>query len=296
MDTRPLVSINIPTFNGEKWIREIVESALAQTYSPIEIVVVDDGSIDETRAILASFGNQIRVIANDVNHGLSAARNSAIEASKGDYIALLDHDDIWHPQKLEKQMALFKENPNLGLVFCDSFYEKVNQERWRSFQVNPPYRGKVFHKLLQHNFILCLTAVIPRPILVETGGFQSHLRFAEDYDLFLKIAENYEVDFVDEPLATYRVHDQNFSRQLDVCYEELIQILATHRTRSGVNGSIAMLHIQWGKDVWRADKRRWKGIVRALKGLIRGLGDPIGFFTAIRGAWHQRQQSRSNKN
>ena len=295
MDTRPLVSVIIPTYNAEKWIRKTVDSVLAQTYSPIEVILVDDCSQDRTREILSSFANRIKVIKNNSNQGVSVSRNLAIEASQGDYIALLDHDDLWHPQKLEKQMPLFDTTPTLGLVYSDAYYEKTPQDRWRSFKINPPFRGRVFDKLLEHNFILCLTAIIPRRVLDQVGWFQPHLRFAEDYELFFRIAENFPVDFIDEPLATYRIHDQNFSRRLDVCNKELIEIFETYSSRSGVYGSIAMVYIRWGMDAWRLEQRRFKGFWQMLKGLVFGLRDPLGFFKAFREAWRQKQNAQSNK-
>lgn len=295
MDTLPLVSTIIPTYNAEKWIRETVDSVLAQTYSPVEIIVVDDGSKDGTRAILSTYGDRIRVIENDINQGVSISRNIAIDNSKGDYIALLDHDDLWHPQKLEKQMSLFNSNPRLGLVYCDAYYEKGGQDRWRSFQINQPFRGITFDKLLEHNFVLCLTAVIPRRVLMQVRWFHPDLNCGEDYDLFLRIAERFPIDFVDEPLATYRVHAENYSHRIDIRYTEWIQILLSHRARRGVYGSIAMVYVRWGRDAWRSEGRFFKGLAQVLKGLVIALRDPIGFFKAFREAWRQKLNAQSKK-
>src|SRR4051812_49267097 len=104
MDARPLVSVVIPVHNAAEWIRETLNSVSAQTYPSIEVVLVDDGSTDATPEILSSYGDRVRVIANKTNQGVSVSRNIAIEAAKGAYIAFLDHDDLWHPQKIEKQM------------------------------------------------------------------------------------------------------------------------------------------------------------------------------------------------
>src|SRR5690242_13247080 len=112
-----LVSVIIPTYNGTAFLRETIDSALAQTYPAVEVIVVDDGSTDDTAAVIAEYGDRIKGIAQ-ANSGTSAARNTGIRASSGDYIAFLDHDDLWAPIKLARQMRVLRDHPELGMVYA----------------------------------------------------------------------------------------------------------------------------------------------------------------------------------
>src|SRR5438034_9298591 len=111
------VSVIIPTYNYARYLAAAIESALAQTYAPLEIIVVDDGSTDDTLRILGAYGNRLRVL-RQANQGAGAARNAGIAAARGEYVAFLDSDDLWHPRKLELQLARFASDPDLGLVHC----------------------------------------------------------------------------------------------------------------------------------------------------------------------------------
>src|SRR5512143_4014499 len=115
MSSEPLVSVVMPVYNGARYLRQALESALNQTYRPLEIIVVDDGSTDETSAILAEFGSRIRAIRQK-NPGSAAARNAALQAAHGEIIAFLDADDLWLPQKLEVQVAYLRAHPDVELV------------------------------------------------------------------------------------------------------------------------------------------------------------------------------------
>jgi len=295
MDNKPLVSVIIPTFNAEPWIRETLDSVFSQTFPSYEVIVVDDCSQDETKSILASYGNRIRFIENNTNQGVSISRNQGINASQGDYVALLDHDDLWHPKKLEKQMALFNIHHDLGLVYSDAFYVGGIQSNRRSFQINPPHRGHAFTQLLRENFILCLTAVIPRRVLDQIGQFHPDFHCGEDYDLFLRIAERFSIDYVDEPLATYRVHSQNFSHRKDVYFSEWIRILNSHRSHPGVKGTMSMVYIRWARENWKLGHQGMKGLPRFIAGIMLGLQAPLEFIRSFQDAMQQKRQAQLNK-
>jgi len=283
----PLVSVVIPCYNAAPWIRQTVESALGQNYSAVEVIVVDDLSHDDSRAILRSFQDRIRLIENPVNLGVSASRNAAVAAARGAYIAFLDHDDLWHPDKLKRQMELFARDESLGLVFSDAYYETLTGKRWRSFEVDAPARGRVFGKMLYHNFVLCLTTIVSKRALDQIGLFNGEFRCAEDYDLFLRVAEQFAVDYVDAPLATYRIHDKNFSRQLDVCFGEWMQILYRYRQHAGVSGKMGWAFVRRGLDA--------KKLTYFLKAIGYALKDMKGFARAFQEAWRQRQKSRARE-
>ena len=118
----PKVSVVIPTYQHAHFVAQAISSVLSQTYCDLEVIVVDDGSTDDTQEIVAGFGEQIRVVQHEKNSGLSAARNTGIQLSRGEYVAFLDADDIWLPEKLEKQIPLFERDESVGLVSSDMFF------------------------------------------------------------------------------------------------------------------------------------------------------------------------------
>jgi glycosyltransferase involved in cell wall biosynthesis len=211
----PLVSVVIPAYNAERFIAEAVGSALAQTWPNVEAVVVDDGSSDGTLDALEAYGTdeRVRVISQD-NAGPSAARNRGIEAARGEFIAFLDADDLWLPEKLERQMPLF-ENEKVGVVYC-----MVRQETGTGakieFNARKPRRGKVFWDVLRENFLMLPTMVVRRTCLDETGLFDTDLLTAEDTHLYARLARVCEYDYVDDVLMVRRVHGANLSFRPDV--------------------------------------------------------------------------------
>lgn len=208
----PKVSVNIPAYNDEKYIAETVQSVINQTYQDWELIIIDDGSKDKTGEIVKSFTDPRIKYFYQENRGIGAARNSAIEKSSGEYIAFLDHDDLWLPSKLEKQIALFENNPDLGLVYCDTIFFNDKGDIYRLYERYKPFRGRVFRELLKHYFLSCETVIIRKSVLGDVGGFMPQMMMAEEYDLFMRIAYKYPIDYVPEPLAKYRIHEKNYSR------------------------------------------------------------------------------------
>lgn len=223
----PNVSVNIPCFNSGRFIEETLKSVLSQTYTDFEIIVMDDGSTDDTGRIINSFGDSRIKYFYKNNEGLSETRNKGIVASAGEYIAFLDHDDLWLPQKLEKQIAKF-EGKGLGLVFSDSYILLDGiREKMTYFDRCNPKRGFVFEDLLleNSNFIPLSTVVIRRDAFKEVGYFKKEFKIGEEYELFLRAADKYMFDYVDEPLAIYRIHENNFSVRKELFVKEALDIL-----------------------------------------------------------------------
>lgn len=253
----PKVSVIIPVYNCENFIEETVRSVLAQTYQDFEIIVVDDGSKDRTGEIIRNIKDSRVVYIRQENAGVSKARNNGIQSSKGEYIALLDHDDLWLPEKLEKQIPLLENNPELGMVYSDCYIINLKGNIiGKSFRDHPPHRGKIIPDLFLDGFIPCLTAIIRRNILDKVGLFEPQFSIAEEYDLFRRIAEISEVDFVDLPLAIYRVHETSFSRNTVRVYEEerdaTLRFLEYHPELRGtlgnkVNKRLAAIYYNLGK-------------------------------------------------
>ena len=217
------VSVIIPTYNSAKYIRNALESVLSQTYSNFEIVVVNDGSTDNTDEILRPYFDRI-IYMEQKNTGPAAARNVGIQHAKGDFIAFLDADDIWLPLKLKKQMRVFHENPNVGLVYSRNV--EFDHETGKEVLVSPPkvFSGRVFDELLLEGFILLSTVIISKPVLKDVGGFDPDLHTAEDTNLFLRIAKRYSVLGMEDILVRKRKHAANLSDRVDIEIGSLVNL------------------------------------------------------------------------
>ena len=223
---RPLVSVIIATFNRAHIITPSIESALQQTLTNYEIIVVDDGSTDTTREFLSGrYGDRIRYIGKDRNEGLASARNTGIEASRGTYIALLDDDDLWLPEKLALQVDRAQKNPSLGLVYCGAY--KVNEAGALLEQIKPSKRGNIFEDMLYRNYLLgpASIALIKKDVLHKTGYFDNNLCPCADWDMWIRIAQCAEVDFVEEPLVHYVLHDNNMHKDIAGMEKDTFAIL-----------------------------------------------------------------------
>ncbi|NJM70772.1 MAG: glycosyltransferase [Scytonema sp. RU_4_4] len=214
----PLVSVIIPAYNAEAFIGRTLQSVISQTYENIEVLVVDDGSRDKTPEIVESFAQKDSRITlfKQLNSGVASARNLAIENSKGEYIAPLDADDIWYPQKLEKQVqCMLKADESVGLVYAWSVF--IDEEDAIIGQYSPHHHlnilsieGEVYPALLYTNFISSASVPLIRRVCFEKlGGYNCKLKEqnaqgCEDWDIYLRIAENYQFRVVPEFLIGYR--------------------------------------------------------------------------------------------
>lgn len=205
----PRVSVIVPTHNSARYLPEAIDSVLGQTYRDFEIIVVDDGSTDDTQEVLARYGDQIRVVRQR-NQGSAAARNAGILAARGEFIAFLDADDLWLPQKLERQMPLFGERPEIGWVYSD--YREFDESglRTRSFfereGLRPPPEGWVLLALAKGCITWTTTVVVRASCFQEAGLFDGAFPRAQDYDMWLRLAARFPVACVAEVLALYRRH------------------------------------------------------------------------------------------
>ena len=213
MNVSPRVSVVIPTYNYGKYISEAVESVLAQTYTDIEIIVVDDGSTDQTPQILDKYTGAIRCIRQQ-NLGASEARNRGIRESTGDVIAFLDADDKWISNKLALQIAAMDENPQVGLVYTNSFVldERGDlKERIRRYP-RIARSGYVFPYLLCGNFISTPCVMVRRICFEHLGLFQDRWRHnCQDYDMWLRIATVYPFLYLAYPLVVIRTHGEGLT-------------------------------------------------------------------------------------
>ena len=206
------VSVVIPAYNAQKFVRTTIDSVLNQTYPNYEVIVVDDSSTDNTQEILKSYGNRIRWISQS-HRGASAARNTGIRSSNGIYIAFLDADDAWLPQKLEEQVRLLDEHPEFGLVYSNVEYpSKENGFKLNHFVYKRPYSGKVLEKLIAGNCIPTSSVVVRRECFDKVGLFDESLTVSEDHDMWLRIASCYDISYTEKTLVTTRFFMGSLSR------------------------------------------------------------------------------------
>lgn len=210
IEIKPQVSVIIPTYNRGRVIKEAIDSVLAQDYTEFELIVVDDGSTDHTSDVLDSYRNVIKVLSQK-NKGVSAARNRGIAEASGKFIAFLDSDDLWLPQKLSTQVEFFNKTPDA--LICQT------EEVWirNGLRVNPKKRhkkpsGMIFKLSLELCLVSPSAVMIKRSLFDRVGEFDETLPACEDYDLWLRISSRFPIYLIDTPLIIKRGgHDDQLS-------------------------------------------------------------------------------------
>ncbi len=207
----PTVSVVITCYNYGRYLKASLASVLDQTYRDFDVIVVDDGSTDNTPAIMQGYAADGRVsYIRQENAGQPKAKNRGIRQSNGEFVAFLDADDLWMPDKLEKQMTLF-DDPHVGVVYARRKW--INQDGEEiSGDERRLWRGNVLDRIFVDNFICFSSAVIRRSVLDQVGFFDETLPMGIDYDLWIRVAARSEFVFVDEPLVKYRTGHANLSR------------------------------------------------------------------------------------
>ena len=207
----PLVSVIIPAYNRAGIICETIENVLQQTYANLELIIVDDGSTDDTQSVLKSYGSRIQWVSQK-NAGPAAARNRGIRMAKGEIIAFQDSDDAWHPTKIERQVSLLQRaGDSVSCCLCNTTLQFADGRVMTSFYhawIEPSYDEGIWinvAEVLTTRFVMFNQAVaIRRSVLAKTGGFDETLRFLEDYELPLRLSLEGPWGFIREPLVTWR--------------------------------------------------------------------------------------------
>jgi glycosyltransferase involved in cell wall biosynthesis len=192
------ISVVIPTYNRASFLKEAIDSVLSQTFRDFELIVVDDGSTDETPELLLSYGNKIKVIKK-ANKGPSAARNRGIKAAKGEWIAFLDSDDVWKPDKLEKQVQFIKDNPDIKICQTEEIWIR-NGKRVNPRKKHEMHSGWIYEQCLPLCIVSPSSVMIHRDVFEKVGFFDETMPACEDYDLWLRIAPYYPICLVREKL------------------------------------------------------------------------------------------------
>lgn len=214
------VDVIIPAYNAERFIERTLQSVVSQTYLPEKIIIVDDGSTDGTVSIINDFKNNTKVkieLYRQENKGPNAARNVGLKHSTSEFLAFLDADDLWESTKLEKQLKVFEKSDfkDLGLVYTaydliDEDDEKIKQS-FLVFKLDPGLRGNVFDKMFDAMKITgsCSGVLIKRDCFGKVGFFDEELKGAEDWDMWIRISQYFEIDYVNEVLVHVRLHKSN---------------------------------------------------------------------------------------
>jgi glycosyltransferase involved in cell wall biosynthesis len=208
MKLGPLVSVIIPAYNASSWIVETIDSVLSQDYQNIEIIVIDDGSTDDTRNIINTFGNDVKYFYKN-NGGQSSARNLALKYAKGKYVAFIDSDDLWETNKLSLQVELL-ESTGLKWVYSDgiAFDSSTKLELFKFSQKSEHYKGDILVNLFKSCFIPMPSVIVNNEVFQKVGFFNEDNRFRnrEDWEMWIRIAESYPVAYISKELVKYRVH------------------------------------------------------------------------------------------
>jgi glycosyltransferase involved in cell wall biosynthesis len=223
----PKISIIIPTYNSSLFLKRTVKSVLSQTFTDWELLMVDDCSTDNTAELIEEFTKQdsrIKLYKTPQNSGGPAtAKNIGINNAQGEYVAFLDHDDEWLPEKLKKQLELFEtsKNEKLGLVSCYINIRDNNTKKIIS-KHRTLYKENTLSMLLQYNFLVTSSCVMTKlEILKKVGLFDTDFKVSDDWDMWLRIIKSrYELDFIPECLVDYFVHENNLSSNKEREVEE----------------------------------------------------------------------------
>jgi glycosyltransferase involved in cell wall biosynthesis len=208
----PKVSVIMNCLNCEKYLKEAIDSVYAQTYGDWEIIFWDNTSTDGSAEIAKSYDGHLRYFRGEETIPLGAARNKALEQARGEFIAFLDCDDLWVPEKLGKQIPLFEGDSDLGLVFSDAIYFSDKGRRFQLYGRKKPPSGRIFRDLLKHYFLCLGTVVLRKDALMKIGEwFDERFTVAEEADVFMRVAYEWKCDCVDEPLMMYRMHENNLT-------------------------------------------------------------------------------------
>jgi glycosyltransferase involved in cell wall biosynthesis len=230
-----LVSIIMNCLNCERYLRQAIDSVYAQTYPLWEIIFWDNASTDHSGRIVKDYDQRLRCFRGSKTVPLGHARNLALKQARGEFIAFLDCDDMWLPEKLERQVAVFKAREDVGFVYGNYFRLIENQKRYLGF-AKPQPQGDVFRSALTYYPVPLQTVMVRHTVLQSfEGPFDETLTLSEDYDLFLRILYHCKAAYIHEPLVVYRVHENMSSMRLISEYPKEIEYVIS-KLKSQIDG------------------------------------------------------------
>lgn len=240
------VSVIISTFNRAQYLKRSVESVLNQTFQDFELIIVDNASTDQTQSFIQSLTDQrISTVRHGTNKGGSAARNTGIKLARGNFIAFLDDDDEWLPEKLSKQVQAFENaSKEVGLVYAGSeFFDDTKQ---RLVGTNhPSCRGHVYQRLLLSTVIGSVTSVMVRKECLDKAGmFDEELTSCQDWEMWLRIARHFEFDYVPDILARIHVHGEQISTNYQALIPGRTRMVQKHYDEFKAYPEILVVHLK----------------------------------------------------
>lgn len=230
MKDNPLVSVIIPCFNLAKYLPEAIESVLMQTYRPLEIIVVDDGSTDDTSDVARRYGDRGVKLIRQENKGLAAARNAGLKVASGEYLALLDADDTFLPEKMQRQVEYMESHSDCGVCYCGIYHYREEKPGELLNLKYDYYSGEAAKRaLLRKNFINPLSVVLRASAVKSIGWFNEGYRNTEDWEYWVRLAfAGVQFDYLPQPLARYRMRATSMARQ-----------------KSGLSGEVTRKRLQY---------------------------------------------------
>jgi glycosyltransferase involved in cell wall biosynthesis len=218
------VSIIIPTYNSAQYVTDAVDSVLNQTFGDLEVLIIDDGSTDETESVMCRYSSSVRYIRQQ-NSGVAAARNRGITESRGRYVAFLDADDTWLPDKLERQIAALRAHTDTRV--CYTAFTLVSSDLSPLAIVRSKRQGRALEDLLLRGNVVgsICTVLCERSLFEKTGGFDQALSQCADWDMWVRLAALTEFLYLDEPTVTYRQHGSNMSRNAPLLEHDSTRVL-----------------------------------------------------------------------
>ena len=227
----PTVSVVIPTYNRATVLDRSIDSVLAQTYTDFELIVVDDGSTDDTRDVIGEFEDErIRYFRHEENEGVSAARNTGIREANGKFIAFQDSDDSWHADKLRKQMQAFEDgSSDVGVVYSGLWRVTDGGRTYVPGSEIQTKEGDIHDALLHGNFVSTQVAVVRTECFEKAGGFDESLPYFEDWELWIRLSKQFEFALVDEPLVTAYLQSDSITNDMEGLVEGRKQLIQKHR-------------------------------------------------------------------
>ncbi len=232
----PKVAVIISTYNRSAFLKRAIESVCGQTYTDFEIIVVDDASTDDTPGVVAQFRDKpIKYIRHDENKGGSASRNTGISKSQSDYIAFLDDDDEWLPEKLARQVSVLDAGDKLLGGVCTGHFNVDDKSGAITGEWIPSHRGNLSKKILETNCLSTTSSLLLKKETFETVGlFDEQLKSFQDYDMWVRIAQHYTFDYIKDPLVKYYWHPIQIWKNLNALSQGVDRILKKHGGYWGV--------------------------------------------------------------
>jgi glycosyltransferase involved in cell wall biosynthesis len=306
MSHTPQVSIIIPAYNCAQYLGETIRSVLNQEFNDLEIIIVNDGSFDNTGEIAKSFGSPVRVIEQD-NAGVCAARNRGLAEAKGEFIALMDHDDFWFKNKLSNQVDILNNHPEAAVVFSNFYWWHPQSDGQhiipadtlalsRTPGFDESFCGWIYHKMLFDSWVLTSTALARKEVFEKCGGFDEKLPYSEDWDFWLRVSRDFQFLKTRQTTTLYRQHHNQGSRVVrDIDYRTILienavnkwgycdrdgncaDRRAVARKLAEYHVDFAMQHVRFGKTNlafrsfakgFRADPTYWRGAAYAIASLV----------------------------